>query len=96
MRGTNPLIFCPTQWHKRKEAVDYFFQMMYGADYQPPEAKHYFSDVDYQNWAGKWIDAAQDAGIVEPGRTNPLSLCPEERLKREVAAYRMYQAKGLK
>ena len=49
MRGTNPLIFCPTQWHKRKEAVDYFFQMMYGADYQPPEAKHYFSDVDYQN-----------------------------------------------
>ncbi|OGO15118.1 MAG: hypothetical protein A2Z14_18005 [Chloroflexi bacterium RBG_16_48_8] len=69
--------------------------MMYGRDYQPPEPKHYFSDVDYSDWSGKWVDAAQDAGIVEPCGTNPLRFCPEETLKRKVAAYMMYQAKGL-
>ncbi|OGO15119.1 MAG: hypothetical protein A2Z14_18015 [Chloroflexi bacterium RBG_16_48_8] len=93
--GTNPLIFCPSQWHKRKEAVVYFLRMMYRRDYQPPEPKHYFSDVDYSDWSGKWIDAAQDAGIVEACGTSPLRFCPEETLKREVAAYMMYYAKNL-
>jgi len=94
--GTNPLIYCPDQLHTRAEGSVFFLRMMYGADYEPPEAKGYFADVDYGKWYGKWVDAAWGAGIAEPCATEPdLQYCADEPLTRAVAAYMMVKAKDL-
>jgi hypothetical protein len=70
--------------------------MMYGADYEPPEARGYFKDVESGIWYEKWVDAAWDAGIIEPCATEPdMLFCPEDGLTRAVAAYMMVQAKDL-
>jgi len=94
--GTDPLIYCPDLLHTRAEGSVFFLRMMFGADYEPPSAKGYFADVDYEKWYGKWVDAAWDAGIAEPCATEPeLQYCAEEPLTRAVAAYMMVKAKDI-
>jgi hypothetical protein len=74
----------------------FYLRMMYGADYEPGNPTGTFVDVDPEMWYAKWVDAAWEAGIVEPCATEPeMSFCPEDPLTRAVAAYMMVQAKGL-
>jgi parallel beta-helix repeat protein len=94
--GTDPLRYCPDQEHTRAEGTVFYLRMMYGADYEPPGANRYFTDVDPEMWYAKWVDAAYEAGIAEPCMTEPeLRFCPEDPLTRAVAAYMMVQAKDL-
>ena len=94
--GINPLTYCPDQEHTRAEASVFYLRMMYGVDYEPPEAKRYFADVGEGLWYERWVDAAYDAGIAELCATEPeLQYCPDEPLTRAVAAYMMVQVKGL-
>jgi hypothetical protein len=94
--GEDPLIYCPIQGHTRAEACVFYLRMMYGADYEPGNPTGTFVDVDPEMWYAKWVDAAWEAGIVEPCATEPeMSFCPEDPLTRAVAAYMMVQAKGL-
>ncbi len=94
--GTNPLSYCPDQEHTRAEGCVFYLRMMYGADYVPPAPKGYFADVDPELWYAKWVDAAWEAGIVEPCETEPeLMFCPEDGLTRAMAAYMMVKAKQL-
>jgi parallel beta-helix repeat protein len=94
--GTDPLRYCPDQEHTRAEGTVFYLRMMYGADYVPPGAKGYFTDVDPEMWYAKWVDAAWEAGIIEPCATEPdLLFCPEDGLTRAMAAYMMVQAKDL-
>jgi uncharacterized protein YkwD len=94
--GTDPLIFCPGQEHTRAEATVFYLRMMYGADYEPPEAVGHFTDVGAGVWYARWVDSAYETGIAEPCATEPeLRFCPEDPLTRAVAAYMMVQAKDL-
>jgi parallel beta-helix repeat protein len=94
--GTDPLRYCPDQEYTRAEGTVFYLRMMYGADYEPPGAKGYFTDVDPGMWYAKWVDAAYEAGIAEPCMMEPeLRFCPEDPLTRAVAAYMMVQAKDL-
>jgi hypothetical protein len=94
--GSDPLIYCPDQEHTRAEGCVFYLRMMYGADYEPPSAKGYFKDVEPGMWYERWVDAAWEAGIIEPCATEPdLLFCPQDGLTRAVAAYMMVQAKDL-
>jgi hypothetical protein len=94
--GTDPLIYCPDQEHTRAEGCVFYLRMMYGADYEPPAAKGYFKDVEAGVWYERWVDAAWEAGIIEPCAVEPdMLFCPEDGLTRAVAAYMMVQAKDL-
>jgi hypothetical protein len=94
--GENPLIYCPMQGHTRAEACVFYLRMMYGADYEPGDPTGIFVDVDPEMWYAKWVDAAWEAGIIEPCATEPdLRFCPQEPLTRAVAAYMMVKAKDL-
>jgi len=94
--GENPLVYCPDTEHTRAEGCVFYLRVMYGADYEPPDAKGYFKDVEAGVWYERWVDAAWDAGIIEPCATEPdLLFCPEDGLTRAVAAYMMVQAKDL-
>ena len=47
-------------------------------------------------WYADWVDAAWEAGIVEPCAIEPsLRFCPENPLSRGVAAFMMVRAMGL-
>ena len=94
----NPLGFCPPRPHTHAEACVFFLRMQYGADYAPPPNAGAFADVDYEEaWYGDWVDAAWQAGFVEPCATDPeLMLCPDDPLSRGEAAYMMFYAKGMK
>jgi len=93
---TDPLAYCPDQEHTRAEGCVFFLRMMYGADYEPPAPRGYFSDVAPEAWYADWVDACWDAGIAEPCETgSELRYCPDEGLTRAVAAYMMVQAKDV-
>jgi hypothetical protein len=94
--SAEPLQYCAERIHTRAEGAVFFLRMMYGADYEPPPAKGYFSDVGLDIWYARWVDAAWEAGIAEPCATEPeLRYCPDDPLSRAVAAYMMARAKGL-
>jgi parallel beta-helix repeat protein len=95
--GTDPLRYCPDLYNTRAEGAVFYLRMMFGADYKPPSSgKSPFRDVDKDLWYFDWVNAAYEAGIVEPCTTKPdLQFCPNEPLTRAVAAYMMVQAKGL-
>jgi hypothetical protein len=93
--GTDPLIYCPLQGHTRAEGAVFYLRMLHGTDYIPPDPSGIFADVPLDIWYAKWVEAAFNAGLIEPCGTNPLRFCPEDPLTRAVAAYMMVQAKGL-
>jgi len=94
--GTNPLIYCPLYEHTRAEGCVFYLRMMYGADYLPPPSEGTFIDVDQGAWYADWVEAAWEAGIVQPCATEPeMKFCPEDRLTRATAATMMFQAKDL-
>jgi hypothetical protein len=94
--GTNPLIYCPLQEHTIAEGVVFYLRMKNGADYVPPDPTGIFSDVPLNEWYARWIEEAYNAGILIPCQESPqLMACPLDPLDRAMAAYMMFQAKGL-
>jgi hypothetical protein len=94
--GTDPLIYCPLQEHKRTEGTVFFLRMLHGADYVPPDPTGIFSDVSVSFWGAKWIEAAYNAGLIPACATSPeLRFCPDDLLSRAMAAFMMVQAKGI-
>lgn len=94
--NADPLEYCPERLNTRAEGCVFYLRMMYGAEYEPIEAKGYFADVDLEMWYADWVDACWEAGIAEPYATEPnLRFCPEDGLTRAVAAYMMVNAKGI-
>jgi hypothetical protein len=94
--GTDPLIYCPQQQHNRAEAAVFFLRMLNGATYEPPPAQGLFADVDVNAWEAKWVEAAYQAGLIDPCETMPeLRYCGEDPLSRAMAATIMVRAKGL-
>jgi hypothetical protein len=93
--GEDPLLYCPWSGHTRAEAAVFYLRMMNGAGYEPPAPAGQFSDVAAGAWYAKWVEAAYNAGILPACGQNPLKACPEAPLDRGLAAYMLYQAKGL-
>jgi hypothetical protein len=94
--GMDPLIYCPDQEQTRANGCVFYLRMINGADFEPPPAKGYFKDVDPEKWYAKWVDAAWEAGIIEPCATAPdLLFCPEDPLTRAGAASMMVKSLGL-
>jgi hypothetical protein len=94
--ATSPLMYCPDRLHTRVEGAVFYLRMLYGADYVPPEAEGFFSDLDPTWWGTKWAEAAYRSGLIPACRMEPtLTFCPDELLDRSLAAYMMVKAKGL-
>jgi hypothetical protein len=94
--GTDPLIYCPLQQHTRTEGAVFFLRMLNGADYEPPEAQGLFADVNPASWEAKWVEAAYQAGLIDPCETAPeLRYCGEDPLSRAIAATIIVRAKGM-
>lgn len=94
--ATNPLMYCPERLHTRVEGAVFYLRMLHGADYVPPEALGFFSDLDPAWWGTKWAEAAYRSGLIPACRMEPsLAFCPDELLDRSLAAYMMVKAKGL-
>jgi hypothetical protein len=92
---SEPLQYCPWDEHTRTEGAVFFLRMLRGAAYVPPPAVGTFTDVPAEFWGAKWIEAAYEAGIVNPCADSPLKFCPDDPLTRGLAAWMMVQAKGL-
>ncbi|HEX9597494.1 MAG TPA: S-layer homology domain-containing protein, partial [Anaerolineales bacterium] len=93
--GVDPLRYCPLQGHTRAEGAVFYLRMLYGVSYQPPAPQGLFDDVSTDAWYADWVEAAYDAGLIEPCGQNPLRYCPNAPLTRATAAYMLVQAKGL-
>ncbi len=94
--GTDPLIYCPARDNSLAEGCVFFLRMMYGSDYIPPDTVGIFADAPAGEWYTRWVEAAYNAGLIEPCQTIPeLLICPNEPLSRAKAAYMMCQAKDL-
>ena len=95
--GTNPLVYCPWQGHTRAEGCVFYLRMLHGADYLPPQpSQQVFADVPLDAWYAGWVQAAYDAGLLEPCQTAPgLLFCPNDPLTRALAAHMMVRAKGI-
>jgi hypothetical protein len=95
--GTNPLIYCPWQGHSRAEGCVFYLRMLNGADFVPLQpSQQTFVDVPLDTWYAGWVQAAHDAGLLEPCRTSPeLAFCPNDPLTRALAAHMMVKAKAL-
>ncbi len=94
--GVDPLIYCPLLGHTRAEGCVFYLRMMHGIDYVPPDPTGIFIDVPVTEWYAKWVEAAHNAGLIEPCQTSPeMRFCPNDPLSRGLGAYMMVQAKGL-
>jgi hypothetical protein len=95
--GTDPLIYCPWQGHSRAEGCVFYLRMLNGASYEPAQpTQQTIVDVPLDTWYAKWVQAAYDAGLIEPCETSPeLRFCPSDPLSRAIAAHMMVQAKRL-
>jgi subtilisin len=89
------LRYCPNQGHTRAEGAVFYLRMLDGASYTPPAAASMsFSDVAPEAWYADWVEAAYQAGLLLPCRSEPdLAYCPDDPLLRSVGAYMMVQAK---
>jgi murein DD-endopeptidase MepM/ murein hydrolase activator NlpD len=90
------LKYCPNQGHTRAEGAVFYLRMLNGSSYTPPPASSMsFSDVAPEAWYADWVEAAYQAGLLLPCRSEPdLAYCPEDPLLRSVGAYMMVAAKG--
>jgi hypothetical protein len=93
--GLDPLRFCPERGYTRAEGAVFGLRMRHGKDYQPPPPHGIFQDVDPQAWYADWVEAAFEAGLIEPCDAEPLLFCPQDPLTRAMAAYMVVQAKDL-
>jgi hypothetical protein len=94
--AADPLSYCPLQEHTRAEGCVFYLRMLNGPDYEPPEPVGAFGDVPAGWWGAGWVEAAVEAGLIEPCQAEPEAhFCPMDPLDRGLAAYMMVHAKGL-
>ncbi len=94
--GVDPLIYCPLLGHTRAEGCVFYLRMMHGVDYLPPDPTGIFVDAPVTEWYTKWVEAAYNAGLIEPCQTSPeMRFCPNDPLSRGLGAYMMVNSKGL-
>lgn len=94
--ATDPLAFCPLQGNTIAEGSVFMLKIKYGAEYVPPQPAGIFADVTAGSWYEPWVEAAYNADILVPCQIEPeLLACPQELLRRDVAAYMMVLARDL-
>jgi hypothetical protein len=94
--GVDPLIYCPLLGHTRAEGCVFYLRMMHGVDYLPPDPTGIFVDAPVTEWYAKWVEAAYNAGLIEPCQTSPeMRFCPNDPLSRALGATMMVNAKDL-
>jgi hypothetical protein len=92
--NSDPLLYCPEDFHTRAEGSVFFLRIKHGPDYEPAPHQGLFSDVPSNAWYARWVEAAYNEGILPACQTDPLHFCPHDLLDRAWAAYMMVQAKG--
>jgi hypothetical protein len=101
--GTDPLIFCPLQFHTRAEATVFFERMLHGIDYLPPEpTTQVYGDVPVgldSAWFSKWVMAAELDGLLlgceDPDDHAEGLFRPLDELTRAEGACMMFRAKSI-
>jgi hypothetical protein len=90
----DPPLFCPEEGHIRAEATVFYIRMLYGPKYEPVDTgDQIYNDVTPDNWYSRWINAAHEAGLIQPCQTDMENMLfrPEDDLSRDEAACMMYQ-----
>jgi hypothetical protein len=94
--STEQLAYCPTRLNTIAEGCTFMLKIMFGENYIPPVATGIFDDVQSGVWYEPWVEACYMEEILQPCQTEPgVYACPEDILKRDMAAYMLAQAKGL-
>ena len=90
--------YCPYDYNTLAEGAVFFTRILEGSDFVPPTpAEIPFVDLSPSDWYTKWLVHAFNAGLLGPCRTGPegASICPNEELRRDLAAYMLINAKAL-
>jgi CSLREA domain-containing protein len=91
----DPPLYCFERNHIRAEATVFYLRMLNGSDFEPAESGDpIYNDVGSEKWYNRWVNAAHEAGLIQPCQTDTENMLfrPEDDLSRAEAACMMYQA----